>query len=58
MKQKRVNFIFLTFLYAHFERRPNISFSTVTKTTVRSPRWASGPTKSRNQKETGKCKRD
>jgi len=44
MKYTKVNFIFFTLLYVHFDRTQNISVSIVTKTTVRSPRSASGPT--------------
>jgi hypothetical protein len=44
MQHKAVNFIFLTSLFVHFDRPPNISVSIKTKTTVRSPRSASGPT--------------
>jgi hypothetical protein len=44
MEYERVNFIFFTLLFVHFDRPPNISVGIVTKTIARSPRSASGPT--------------
>ena len=53
---KAVNFTFLTPLYAHFDRNPNISVRIITKIMVRSPTSARGSTCTLIQKGTGKCR--